>query len=657
MDINNISPKDLLFELETLRTKVAKLEQSEEKYRTLFEQSRDASMIIEDMVVIDCNQASCDLFGISKTEIIGKPIGYFSPTFQPNGLLSSELGFQHLMKANAEGNNLFDWIHIKSDGTEFFTEVMLTSIILNNKKLFLSTMRDITQSIQMTDQLRASEAQLRLIFNTIEDLYFQSDQGGILQIVSPNIERIIGWTADEVIGQSLSNYYANPNEREYLQSILYNAGYVSDYELLLNLKNGSKGYFSLSARVFYDSDSKFKGVSGLLRDISMRKEIENILDDNREKYQLLSENILDVIWVYNITEDKMKYVSPSVINLTGFTPEEALLQNLETALSPESIKMTRREIPIRLAKHLNGDKSDDSKVYEWQQYRKDGALVWIEVTVTLTDNFTDGGICIIGVSRNIEKRKIIEKQVQEKNAELEIINSTKDKFFSIVAHDLKNPLGGFREMSSMLYDNYETFDETDRKDFLLMLKNSSNSLFQFLENLLEWARSQRGQIQFAPEECNLFFIVHNCLELLQLNADKKNITINNKIPMFSIVVADSNLITTVFRNLISNAIKFTPQGGVITIGIKENNESDEVVIVFVKDTGVGMNQETLDKLFRIDCSKNGIGTAGETGTGLGLILCKEFVEKHNGKIGAESEVGKGSTLYFTLPTKNIPKNK
>ncbi len=645
----NKTKEMLLLELEGLKSQITQLEQSEKKYYTLFEQSRDASVIIEDMTIIDCNPAACDLFGAYKAEIIGKSIAYFSPIMQPNGLLSKDLCINNIIKAEVKGNYLFDWTHKKNDGTEFGTEVMLTSIMINHKRLFLGTMRDITKSIQMNDQLIESESQLRLIFNTIEDLYFQSDQDGIVQIVSPNIERIVGWKADEVIGQSLSFYYANPNEREYLQSILNNAGYVSDYELLLNLKNGNNGYFSLSARVFYDKDNKFKGVSGLLRDISMRKEIENILDDNREKYQLLSENILDVIWVYSITENRMKYVSPSVVNLTGFTSEEAVAQSLTDALSPESIEMANREIPIRLEKFLRGDTSEDSRVYEWQQICKDGNTIWIEVTITLSNSFYPDSICIIGVSRNIEKRKIIEKQVKEKKTELEIMNSTKDKFFSIVAHDLKNPLGGFREMSSMLYDNYATFEESERMNFLLMLKNSSNSLYQFLENLLDWARSQRGQIQFDPTECNLFFIAHNCLELLQLNADKKNITINNKIPMFISVVADSNLITTVLRNLISNAIKFTPQHGIITIGINEYNESDEVIIVFVKDTGVGMSKGTLDKLFRIECSTNGIGTAGETGTGLGLILCKEFIEKHNGKIGAESELGEGSTFYFTLP--------
>ncbi len=240
-------------------------------------------------------------------------------------------------------------------------------------------------------------------------------------------------------------------------------------------------------------------------------------------------------------------------------------------------------------------------------------------------------------------------KVEEKEQILKELNSTKDKFFSIIAHDLRNPLYGFREMSSMLYDNYNHLDAAELKEYLELLKNSSNSIFALLENLLEWSRSQQGLIHFNPIDFNLSFIVNNCIELLNLSATKKRILILNKISDSLTITADPNLITTVIRNLLSNAIKFTPVDGEIEIGML-SVDSKSYNTIYIKDSGIGMTQEIMDKLFKIDKSITSKGTVGETGTGLGLILCREFVEKHNGKIWVESEVGWGSTFYFTLPS-------
>ncbi len=426
---------------------------------------------------------------------------------------------------------------------------------------------------------------------------------------------------------------------------------VVDYEIKLKNKYGIRYYGSLSARYLIDSEQNYIGISGTMRDITFRKEVDNIIDDSRKRYQLLAENIFDVIWVIDIEDYRMQYVSPSIINMTGYSVEETMIHNMGELLTPESFELLQRAVTQRLEMYYKGDSSEDSKVYEWQQLCLDGSIIWVEATLTFIEDYEVSGINLICVSRNIEQRKAIEKQIQENTAQLEITNSTKDKFFSIIAHDLKNPLSGFRDIASMLYDNYDSFEEDKRKECILMIKNSSTSLFALLENLLEWSRSQRGLIQFSPEETNLFFIAHNCVELLGLSADKKGIMLQNNVPIFANIVADTNLLTTVIRNLMSNSIKFTPQGGIIEIGVADSDEVDaeNYTTVFIRDNGVGMTNDMMDKIFRIDKNTTSKGTAGEPGSGLGLILCKEFVEKHNGKIWAESEVGKGTTFYFKLP--------
>jgi signal transduction histidine kinase len=240
------------------------------------------------------------------------------------------------------------------------------------------------------------------------------------------------------------------------------------------------------------------------------------------------------------------------------------------------------------------------------------------------------------------------------NTKLVELNSTKDKFFSIIAHDLKNPLGSFKVVTNLMHENYNDFDENERIEYIELMKNSSNNLYALLENLLEWSRSQSGKIEFIPVEIDLKFLVDNTINLLKTSFENKNISIVSNIDDSLIVNADSNMINTVLRNLISNAVKFTPIDGKIEIGAafqpsEGSKPSEGYTVIYVKDIGVGMDEKIRNKLFRIDTYVTNIGTAGEKGTGLGLILCKEFVEKHGGKIWVESEEGKGSTFYFSLP--------
>ena len=227
---------------------------------------------------------------------------------------------------------------------------------------------------------------------------------------------------------------------------------------------------------------------------------------------------------------------------------------------------------------------------------------------------------------------------------------TKDKFFSIIAHDLRNPLSSLSLVSEMLDENINELSTEKLKYYIGSINNASDSLLNLVENLLSWARTQTDKIIFNPENFDLQNIVDLNINLLKFNAEKKNIQITNNVTKGTIVNADINLLTTVIRNLLANAVKFTGNNGDININLKENNDSFEIS---VEDTGIGMNDDDLKKLFRIDVDTNSIGNSSEKGTGLGLILCKEFVEKNGGNIRAESEQGKGSSFLFTVIKGNI----
>ncbi len=253
-------------------------------------------------------------------------------------------------------------------------------------------------------------------------------------------------------------------------------------------------------------------------------------------------------------------------------------------------------------------------------------------------------IVIIFIQFN-QKRKANER-LRKSEANLKELNATKDKFFSIIAHDLKNPLHILLLTSDILAQNFESYSPEKIKVYILNMNKSSKSLANLLENLLNWSRAQLGTIEYKPKKLNLYDVVQEVLSPLWGNAEKKDVSISTNLDENLHVNADKNMIALVIRNLVSNAIKFTQHGGNIQLQANLNNSHVEIE---VQDSGIGIPDEDIPKLFRIDVQHTTTGTDNEQGTGIGLILCKEFIEKHGGKIWAESEQGKGSKFKFTVP--------
>ncbi len=257
----------------------------------------------------------------------------------------------------------------------------------------------------------------------------------------------------------------------------------------------------------------------------------------------------------------------------------------------------------------------------------------------------------------LEKSKAIisesEKELRIISDKLSELNITKDKFFSIIAHDLKGPIGNLSLIIRMLHEEYDDFTEQERIKFLNNLKDSSDNIFKLLENLLVWSRSQSGNMTFEPRMFDLNKLIKSVVKLLRLSADNKGISIIYYSEIDFEIFADPNLIKTVVRNLLSNAIKFTLQGGRIEINaeLKYSDDNTTSVLVSVNDSGLGMDAQKLEQLFKIEHNVSTPGTNREIGTGLGLILCKEFVNMHGGEIWVESHLGAGSTFFFTLPNK------
>lgn len=266
-------------------------------------------------------------------------------------------------------------------------------------------------------------------------------------------------------------------------------------------------------------------------------------------------------------------------------------------------------------------------------------------------------VWVIGVSvilfvmynlqKQIKARNIAEETIIQTNKELHQLNVDKDRFISILGHDLRSPFTALIGLSEFLKENLQKFSINETNKIADDINIAAQNTFNLLEDILLWARTQQGKIPFNPRNLDLTEISNNVIDILKPNAFAKNITISYSIAGNLTVFADIDMLKTVLRNLVSNAIKFTHNGGTINIGA---GQTDSFTTISVSDDGVGISQENMAKIFDVSQVPTTIGTERETGTGLGLLLCKDFVEKHGGKIRVESEAGKGSNFSFTLPS-------
>lgn len=250
------------------------------------------------------------------------------------------------------------------------------------------------------------------------------------------------------------------------------------------------------------------------------------------------------------------------------------------------------------------------------------------------------------IEERAEELKVLNYKLMESKEEFRKLNASKDKFFSIIAHDLKNPLFSLLGLLEILVERVEGSEDDENRQIVMNMNKSAKSLYYLLENLLQWSRIQTGKIEYSPLTLDLKMIFEVVSALYKMTAVNKKISLSYECPENLKVYADENLLNTVLRNLISNALKFTPEGGEVLISAEVSGSR---VKISVSDTGVGIPQENLEKLFKIDSQVSTSGTNNEPGTGLGLVLCREFVKMNKGELKVKSILGKGTTFSFTVP--------
>ena len=363
----------------------------------------------------------------------------------------------------------------------------------------------------------------------------------------------------------------------------------------------------------------------------------NEIKGQEEKYSKAFHAAPFIITLTKVSDGKIFEVNDSVLAFSGYQPKDLI-----GFTSSELNIWEHNENRLIFIDDLKSNRVVVEKEYNFR--KKSGelfpGLVYAEI-ITINNEQ-----CIISIIKDISNRKKAEYNLKNSEASLRELNATKDKFFSIIAHDLRTPFNGIIGFSEILSQQVKDKDYEGIQEYAEIINSSSRHAMNLLSNLMEWSLSQTGGLVYNPIQIDVVQLIKSTLELLKTSSEHKLISVTLNTPSKLVIHADKAMIEVILRNLISNAIKFTPQSGTISITAEEKENTHLISII---DSGIGINNSSLEKLFKIDSTYSTPGTNNEVGTGLGLILCKDFIDYHKGKIWAESELGVGSSFYFSIP--------
>jgi PAS domain S-box-containing protein len=576
--------------------------------------------------------------GVSLKNCIVKP-----PSFDINQLISDQVDALSaystdelfgLKKAN------FDFMVLTPvmSGIDFYGDVLFTTEAL------------IRQDPRLADNFRKASIQgwkyaidhqeeiISLIYNkyskrhTIEHLRFEADQ--MKNLIMANVVEV-GYN-NPGRWKAISDNYKDLKMVD--PSFSTDGLLYSDYtnsEIIIPWKLISVFLFILFiitfvAWFFYKTSEKLK------TEINRRLKIESDLRESEQRYRLLIETSQEGILVAQ--KSNLRFVNPMMRELTGYNEQQILTIPFLEFIDP----CDREMVLSNQQKRLKGEVVDSR--YHIRLIKNDKSQIWVEMSGVKIE--WEGEPATMNFVTDITERKKAEEEISLKNDQLVRLNGEKDKFFSIIAHDMRSPFSGFLGLTEIMAEDLQKLTMEEIQHIAVSMKNSASNLFRLLENLLEWARMQQGLIPFDPQFIPLGSVVEHSIALMVEPAKNKGIEIECQIPAGMTIFADENMLNTVLRNLISNAIKFTRENGIIVVLARE---SDNNIEISVRDNGIGMSQDTIDHLFRLDVQTSRKGTNNEPSSGLGLLLCNEFIEKHNGTIRIRSQENVGTIFYFTLP--------
>jgi PAS domain S-box-containing protein len=528
-------------------------------------------------------------------------------------------------------------------GDKIWVRMRTIRIVFNGENVILTTIHNIDEAKKASVKLAESQQNLSAILNHTPYSIF---------LISPNLELVdFNFAATKVVrdftGITLKKFtkfpdYLHRKDKNFFENSFAKAlkgeSFVSEDEIWISSKK--KIWLMNRFNPVFNDKHEITGIIYSAIDISSRKKAEIELLDNKAHLKDIVESSGGLI-VYSV--DKQ-------YRLTSFNSvfKKQMLQILGVNIQIGDVFPDYFE--DEEVSQISRD--DFNRVFTGEEFNKESEYPDENGDIRFYDvNYypirsPGGEISGAGLHIwDITEEKIEREELIKSKNDLTRLNASKDKFLSMIAHDLKSPISGLEGMIGSILNGIEFLSKDEIKEYLAELHESSKNVYSLLEDLLEWSRASTGKIQFDPDNICLHMVVDSLFSLLIQNAKAKNIELVNKIDKDLYSYCDGNMISTVVRNLVSNSIKFTPSGSITCSAI----EGAENIRFEVKDTGTGIEKDVIDKLFKIDESVTTMGTNNESGTGLGLIMCREFVEKNEGEIWVESEIGKGASFIFTIP--------
>ena len=664
-------------EINELRQSEEKVRKSCEKYKIAYMNSPDAINInrLSDGMYVSVNDGFTKILGYTENDAIGRS------SLEMNIWVNPE-DRENLVKELESGGNVKDYeADFLSKTGNIVPGLLSASLIdLDGVPHILTVVRDITASKKAEEALAKEQFLINSLMNNLSDHVYFKDLNS--KFIRTNKSHAISFGLSDpkhVIGKSDFDFFTEQaaNQAFEDEQAIIKTGQSILKEEKLTRKDCSDVWFSAMKMPLRDNDGKIIGTFGISRDITGRKRSEL---ENYALFEIIqgitsTDKLDELLKLIHNSLGKVVYADNCFVALkdqtSGLFSFPYFVDKVDTTPIPTSMGKSCSDYVFRTVKPLLLNQKKFDRLVEQGEVELIGSNSpsWIGIPlqtpskvigVLVLQHYEKENVYsendlkfLVSIGNQIAiaiERKKAEEEISFKNEQLQLINAEKDKFFSIIAHDLRGPLSAFVDATQILTEEIQNMDLEEIKDITMSMKTSASNIYGLLENLLEWSRLRRGAMDFVPENLNLKKKIEASIDVLSESARKKRIGLTISVPGELEIRADIHMFDTIIRNLISNAIKFSISGGKVIV--TANYNGDHYIVVKISDSGIGMAPELRNKLFQIDEKTSRPGTEGETSTGLGLLLCKEFIEKHGGKIWVESSVGQGSTFSFSLPLEN-----
>ncbi len=604
---------------------------SERKYQSIFENSISAILLIDRAgKYLAVNPKYSKITGYNQEEVLNAPIGEITHPEDvgriKNAIYKAIIG---------ELNTYFDQVRIKHKNGHYIWIELNANVHRDSKGNFdyiLVEFIDFTDRKNAEIELASSEMKYRILFESNMDSIsvFGLENDGKLSTFfdfNENAAKIIGYSNEELAKSTPIEieFGVSPEDLKWRSEQIQTRGFAKFETKLIHKAGNLIDVEIMATPINYNGSI---GILNITRDITERKIAERAIQESEQKIRTIVRTLPDILFHFDKNGKFLSFYQENQFKLL-VQPEEFLNRTVFDVF-PEEFAI---KIFNCIAITLNGEAVThdyELDLDEKRYFRSRFAKLNDNEVIALVSDVTDA----------MKSAMIIKHQ----NEELVELNKTKDKFLSIIAHDLKNPFNYILLESHRLQKDLSKVSDPEEK--IREIYDSAKQIYDLLENLLMWGRTQNNQIKFKPYEFDFYELALNAYLINKNNSEQKNIKVNIDVEQNSFIFADYNMINTVIRNFVSNSIKFTNPGGAVSIKFSKNSDNIEIKIC---DTGIGMNEIQIHNLFKIEESQSTAGTNGEVGTGLGLILCYEFIKKHNGKIHVSSMVNMGTEITVSLP--------